>query len=127
MLRLITDGRISPDEAVRAYHGILQGKGIKPTRPLADDLQITDQTMSYDGSAVRRANVTVRDNPLATTTTPARAPSDGGGESPGSWPKYGTGPVETWPKLSDGKPDFATMNSAQRRAYDAWRLQRIYG
>src|SRR4030095_1148334 len=48
MLRLSTDGRISPDEAVRAYHGVLQGKGIKPTRPLADDLQITDPAMSYD-------------------------------------------------------------------------------
>jgi hypothetical protein len=126
MLRLITDGRLSPDEAVRAYHGVLQSKGIKPTRSLTDDLQITDQAMSYDGSAVRRANVTVRDNPLA-TTTPARAASDGGGESPDSRPKHGAGPVETWPKLSDGKPDFATMNSAQRRAYDAWRLQRIYG
>ncbi len=30
MLRLITDGRISPEEAVRAYHGVLQGKNIQP-------------------------------------------------------------------------------------------------
>src|SRR5262249_1193411 len=30
MLRLITDGRLSPEEAVRAYHGVLQGKGIRP-------------------------------------------------------------------------------------------------
>jgi hypothetical protein len=38
MLRLITDGKIGPEEAVRAYHGVLQSKGIKPTRVLADDL-----------------------------------------------------------------------------------------
>src|SRR4029077_7065922 len=30
MLRLITDGRISPEEAVRAYHGVLEARNIKP-------------------------------------------------------------------------------------------------
>src|ERR1041385_8737823 len=59
MLRLITDGKISPDEAVRAYHGALQGKGIKPNRPLEQDLQLTDQAMSYDSSSARRSSVTV--------------------------------------------------------------------
>src|SRR5436190_2837714 len=49
MLRLITEGKISPDEAVRAYHGVLQGKGIKPKRALQEDLQLTDQAMSYGG------------------------------------------------------------------------------
>src|SRR5439155_6685648 len=60
MLRLITDGKVSPEEAVRAYHGVLQGKGIKPHRPLDDDLKLTDQAMSYDGSAGRRAMVTTQ-------------------------------------------------------------------
>ena len=55
MLRLITDGKISPDEAVRAYHGVLQAKGIKPVRALEDDLKLTDQAMSYDGSATKRS------------------------------------------------------------------------
>src|SRR6478736_6755614 len=41
MLRAITDGEVSPEEAVRAYHGVLQGKGIKPQRALTDDLQLT--------------------------------------------------------------------------------------
>jgi hypothetical protein len=49
MLRLITDGRITPEEAVRAYHGVLQAKGITPKRPLEQDLQLTDQAMSYGG------------------------------------------------------------------------------
>ena len=65
MLRLITDGKLSPDEAVRAYHGVLQGKSIKPHRSLDDDLKLTDQTMSYDGSAKKRATAEVRNNPLA--------------------------------------------------------------
>ena len=30
MLRLITDGRISPEEAVRAYHGVLEAKENPP-------------------------------------------------------------------------------------------------
>src|SRR6266704_447842 len=60
MLRLITDGRISPEEAVRAYHGVLQGKGLRPHRPLEEDLKLTDQAMSYDGSALRRAMVTAQ-------------------------------------------------------------------
>jgi hypothetical protein len=65
MLRLITDGRISPEEAVHAYHSVLQAKGIQPKRTLQDDLQLTDQAMSYGGSSSNaRVMVTVRDNPL---------------------------------------------------------------
>lgn len=98
MLRLITDGKISPEEAVRAYHGVLQAKGIKPQRALEDDLKLTDQAVSYDGSAARRASVEIRNNPLAGSET-------------------------TWPKLVNGSPDFANMTSAQRLAYDRARLK----
>src|SRR5437867_3268950 len=51
MLRLITDGKLSSEEAVRAYHGVLEAKKIKPKLPLEKDLQLTEQSMSYDGSA----------------------------------------------------------------------------
>jgi hypothetical protein len=64
MLRLITDGRISPEEAVHAYHGVLQSKGITPKCPLQDDLQLTDQAMSY-GEGESRTVVAMRNNPLA--------------------------------------------------------------
>src|SRR5215510_7264497 len=63
MLRLITDGKISPEEAVRAYHGVLQAKGIRPHRELAQDLELTDQSMSYDGSAPSRAIVRISEPP----------------------------------------------------------------
>ncbi|MGE3312919.1 MAG: hypothetical protein AB7O66_23360, partial [Limisphaerales bacterium] len=75
MLRLITDGKISPDEAVRAYHGVLQGRGIRPHRSLEEDLRLTDQAMSYDGAPARRATGEIRDNPLAKPSTPAPASS----------------------------------------------------
>ncbi|MEY2407871.1 MAG: hypothetical protein QOF48_541 [Verrucomicrobiota bacterium] len=106
MLRLITDGKVSPEEAVCAYHGVLQGKGIRPHRPLDDDLQATDQAMSYDGSAARRATVSVRNNPLASRSS---------------------GGAEAWPKLADGRPHFDQMTSGQRQAYDALRLKQRFG
>jgi hypothetical protein len=116
MLRLITDGKISPEEAVRAYHGVLQGKNIKPHRPLEEDLKLTDQAMSYDGSATKRATVEVKNNPLATGSASEIA-------SRKSQIVNSVG----WPKLPDGKPDFSKMTSAERQAYDAERLQRVFG
>ncbi len=122
MLRLITDGRIGPDEAVRAYHGVLQAGGIRPARSLEDDLKLTDQAMSYDGGANRRARVEVQDNPLA-------APRSGSASSGETAMADGTSRGETaaWPILETGKPDFSRMNASQRRAYDTWRLARHFG
>src|SRR6266550_4171475 len=108
MLRLITDGRISPEEAVRAYHGVLQGKGLKPHRPLEDDSKLTDQTMSYDGSSARRATVEVANNPLAARTDATRS----------GVLKTGT----DGSKQDTVAPDFASMTPAQRLAYDQQRL-----
>lgn len=51
-LRLIVDGQISPEEAVKAYHGVLQRLQIKPQRRLEDDLQLQSGIMSYGGSTV---------------------------------------------------------------------------
>src|SRR5215467_11254670 len=94
MLRLITDGRISPEEAVRAYHGVLQGKKIKPKLPLEQDLQLTDQTMSYEGAGSARSSVPVRNNPLSTSPPSATSPLPVG-----------------WPVLRNGAPDFDQMNA----------------
>jgi len=99
MLRAITDGKISPEEAVHAYHGVLQARGIRPQRALADDLQLTDPAMRYDGTAARRSRVEIRNNPL------------GQNQREGNWPQR-----------ADGTPDFEKMNSVQRLAYDQARL-----
>lgn len=111
MLRLITDGKVTPEEAVRAYHGVLQSKSIKPHRSLDEDLKTTDQAMSYDGSATRRATVEIRNNPLAKAKTEVAAPITRKDSLVGDWPK-----------LPNGLPDFENMNSAQRLAYDTYRL-----
>lgn len=47
MLRAIVDRDISPEEAVRAYHGELAKQGIKPNRPLEDDSLLTANEISY--------------------------------------------------------------------------------
>src|SRR5437867_5001471 len=112
MLRLITDGKVSPQEAVRAYHGVLQGKGIQPHRSLDADLQLTDQSMSYDGNAARRSIVPVRGNPPDTAGLQIRNPQSA------------IRNPEGWPKLPNGKPDFANMTSSQRLDYHAQRLRR---
>jgi hypothetical protein len=49
-LRLIVERVITPIDAVRAYHAVLQKLGIPPQRPLDDDLKITDPAMSYAAS-----------------------------------------------------------------------------
>jgi hypothetical protein len=41
-LRLIADGDVDAEEAVRAYHADLARLGIKPRRQLPDDLQLTE-------------------------------------------------------------------------------------
>ena len=115
MLRLITEGRISPEEAVRAYHGVLQGKGIRPKLPLEKDLQLTDQAMSYGGGG-GRSSVPIQNNPLAQ-------------RSPESPPSSVARPASatSWPTLPNGAPDFARMDSAQRTAYDEQRLKQRFG
>jgi hypothetical protein len=50
MLRAVADDQIGPEEAVRAYHGALQRLGIRPQRPLADDLGRTETASSYSGT-----------------------------------------------------------------------------
>ena len=50
MLRRIVEHEITPEEGVRAYHGVMQSTGITPLRPLADDQQLTSGITSYGGS-----------------------------------------------------------------------------
>jgi hypothetical protein len=44
-MRAVADGKLTPSEAVKAYHGALQRDHIKPSRDLAADNEITDATL----------------------------------------------------------------------------------
>ena len=120
MLRLITEGRLSPEEAVRAYHGVLQARGIPPRRPLEKDLELTDLAVSYGGAAPR-STVNLRHNPLAAARA-ARA-----AEAARAGPRAARGEAGDWPRRADGTPDFERMSSAQRQAFDLARLTRKFG
>jgi hypothetical protein len=108
MLRLITDGRVSPEDAVRAYHGVLQARGIKPRRPLDKDLELTDPALCSSPSP-SRSRITVPSRPQATA-------------QPETMPL-----TPDWPRHPSGAPDFDKMTANQRRAYDAWRLKQRFG
>jgi hypothetical protein len=47
LLRRVADGEITPEEAVRAYHGELEKLHIKPRRSLKDDSQLTACELGY--------------------------------------------------------------------------------
>ncbi len=70
-LRHIVDGLIGPEEAVRAYHAVLEKLGLKPHRPLEEDLAVTSGAMSYGGSSPRRV-----------TGAPQRASASSNGDGP---------------------------------------------
>lgn len=120
MLRMIVSGRLGPDEAVRAYHSVLEKLKIPPKRPLEQDLALTDPAMSYGGGRATAA-VEIRNNPLA-VSKPTQAPA------PGPRPGSASAPAPaTWATYPDGTPDFTRMSPAERRAYDADRLRRRFG
>ena len=124
MLQLITDGKVNPEEAVRAYHGVLRAKGIRPHRSLEDDLKLTDQSMSYGGVPDKRSTVTVHGNAIAPEKHGKARTEGNGSPAPAVAPSDETA---NWPQRPDGSPDFGRMNSAQRLAYDRRRLTRMFG
>ena len=45
MMREVADGNLSPQEAVKAYHGELQKQRLKPQRALEEDMAITETVL----------------------------------------------------------------------------------
>lgn len=97
MLRRIVDGDLSPEEAVHAYHGVLQALNIRPHRPLEDDLKLTNAAVGYGGGH---------------TISLPPAPRDG------------TARVASGRKPQT-QPDFSKMTSEERLAYYRGRLRGI--
>lgn len=126
MLRLITEGRIGPEEAVRAYHAVLQAKGIRPRRTLEEDLTLTDPVLRADRTGrsrplweVHRETIpgreraTSRSGREAGQTPLGAVAGSSGGEKPGG---RRAAPV-----------DFDRMTPEQRRDYHLERLRRRFG
>jgi len=128
-LRRIVDGEILPEEAVRAYHGVLERLKIKPQRKLADDLELHSGVMSYGGSqqvtvpagmpksAAKKQSVA---QPTAGTSTPAHDCGCGGSDPAKC-------ECDSHDHADHGKPDFSKMTVAEKLAYNQAKRDRIFG
>jgi len=101
-LRLIADGELSAEEAVRAYHAVLERLKIKPHRSLDEDMQLQTNVMSYGGNG-KLISVAPR------SLQPAR---------PGASLRANGVPPD---------PDFSKMTNAEKIAYHKARWDRILG
>jgi len=71
-LRHIVDGTIGPEEAVRAYHAVLERLGLPPHRPLEIDLQLTTGSQSYGGTPQQPAGQNDAAKPAAAAAASER-------------------------------------------------------
>ena len=117
-LRLIADGVIEPQEAVRAYHAVLQKLGVTPHRPLEQDLILQTNVMSYGGSGT------------TISIPPASAATSTGAAATASTAPAGTAAREVATATGNAaqeKPDFARMTPADRLRYHQERLRKTLG
>jgi hypothetical protein len=144
-LRLIVDGLISPEEAVRAYHSVLAKLNIKPWRSLDDDLKLQTNVMSYASSSVSVGPIgapsadksgsatppTNRCGPI--TSSPAEAKTSScecgcGDKSPGTCSNgKNHGAPATTQEEAPAEPDFSRMTVAEKLAYNKAKRDRIFG
>jgi len=120
-LRLIADDEISPEEAVRAYHGVLQALGIKPHRELSADMTLQTGVMNYGGSG------STISFPPSASSTPSTTPS-----IPSNKEKQPCGCnnchcVTKPTNRNEPTPDFTKMTAAQKLAYQKAKWDRILG
>lgn len=100
-LRWIADGAITAEEAVKAYHGVLQQLGITPQRPLDQDMQLQTAVMSYSGNGTTISLPTPTPTAKPTPKVPPTVHANGA-----------------------TTPNFGTMTTAQKVAYHRERLRR---
>lgn len=119
-LRLIADGEIGPEEAVKAYHGVLQALGVTPNRTLADDMVLQTGVMSYGGT-----KTTSVPPPAAKTTGTSSAPAVKA-IPPNASAKPAPAPVKS-SMVDNSQPDFSKMSQAEKVAWQRARWNRILG
>jgi hypothetical protein len=121
-LRLIVDGNISPEEAVPAYHAVLQQLKIRPQRSLEDDMVLQTALMSYGGGST--AAVPAKpwqqngkpNNPSAKKQPAVKAKQKAAALAS---PSANGNPAAT--------PDFSKLSTAEKLAYNKARRDRIFG
>jgi len=123
-LRHIADGGLGAEEAVRAYHAVLEKIGVRPQRSLEEDMQLQTNVMSYSGTG------------KVISPAPAKAcacqEKSGGGHVAHAHAGCACTAKESAVQAqaengSNGEPDFKRMTPAQKIAYHKARWDRILG
>src|SRR5439155_19042156 len=99
---------IAPEEAVRAYHGVLQQLGVQPHRALEDDMVLQTNVMSYGGNGVA-VSLPIATRGQMPGPEKAGAPSQNGALCP--CPHTAAAPAQA---AANGEPDFRKMTPAQK-------------
>jgi hypothetical protein len=113
-LRLIADGAITAEDAVRAYHGVLQQLNIKPQRSLDEDMKLQTNVMSYGASGTT----------ISVPPPPAKAECVCKGQAACA---CNGKKEEAKPAAANGAVDFTKMTPAQKIAYHKAKWDRILG
>ncbi|MCI0493001.1 MAG: hypothetical protein L0Z07_08705 [Planctomycetes bacterium] len=123
MLRRIADGEITAEDAVKAYHGVLQRLNIQPRKSLADDMQLTTGVMSYGGDAQVSVPAGV---PMPASQAKSTADCGCGGPSKETCacPGKHLNAVESAP---NALLDFSMMTVAEKLAWNKSKRDRIFG
>jgi hypothetical protein len=114
-LRYIADGEITAEEAVRAYHAVLQRLGVKPQRSLEEDMVLRTNVMSYGGNG---RVISVPESPRAASHESKQSCSCG---------CNGKKTCDTAETAANGQVDFTRMTPAEKIAYHKARWDRILG
>jgi hypothetical protein len=134
LLRLIADGQVGPEEAVKAYHGVLQALGVKPHRSLADDMVLHTNVMNYGGlgkvisvppAGNGRAKPAARVEKTGCACKCACQEKVNGANEATQARNIGHGAAS--PAAVGGDVDFAKMTLAQKIAYHKAKWDRILG
>jgi hypothetical protein len=126
-LRLITDRVISPEEAVKAYHGVLQKLGIAPQRKLSDDMQLQTGVMSYGGGSTVSvpAGVPAVKHDAKHDCACHAKPQAASAAKPAGCGCHDK-PKAAATAASD-QPDFTKMTAAEKLEYNRQKRDRIFG
>lgn len=119
-LRYIADGELTAEEAVRAYHAVLQQLTIRPHRSLEADMQLHTNVMSYDGSSRVISTPSGNGSPVKDQKNEVKH------EKCACQCANGTKGT-TLATSSEAEPNFARMTPAEKIAYHKARWDRILG
>ncbi len=138
-LRLIVDGEVSPEEAVRAYHAALERIGVKPYRPLETDLQLQTGVMSYGGSTrttsvppsssnrSKQAETQCQRSAGCTCGCSSKSKSPETSKLLADPPAAIAARTTYRPQVAESKPDFSRMTPAEKLAYHQAERDRVFG